>query len=49
MKGRNLPRQDLRESYSLLQGRTFILCVAIDVLDIFQLSDVYQMKMYAGS
>ena len=24
-----------------------ILGVAIDVLDIFQLSDVYQMKMYA--
>ena len=26
-----------------------ILRVAINVLDIFQLSDVYQMKMYASS
>ena len=26
-----------------------ILLVAIDVLDIFQLSDVYQMKVYARS
>ena len=24
-----------------------ILCMAIDVLDIFQLSDVYQMKIHA--
>ena len=62
MKGRNLPSQnqagmiykDLRESYSLPQGRTpgdglNILRLAIDVLNIFQLSGVYQMKMYAGS
>ena len=39
-------RHDLRESY---RDELNILSVAIDVFDIFQLSDVYQMKMYAGS
>ena len=40
--------KDLRESYSLLSRKNSILRVAIDVLDISQLSDIYQMKMYAG-
>ena len=29
--------------------KELILGIVINVLDIFQLSDVYQMKMYAGS
>ena len=41
--------KDLCESYSLLQGRTQYFTRGDRCLDIFQLSDVYQMKMYAGS
>ena len=47
-KPKSSVHENLRESYSFLQERTQFLRVAIDVLDIFQLSDVYQMKMYAG-
>ena len=54
MKGRNFLCQnqarmiykDLRESQSLLKKKSMFY--AINVLDIFQLSDAYQMKMYAG-
>ena len=57
MKGRNFPSQnqagmiyrDSRESLVYFRDELNILSVVIDVLDIFQLSDVYQMKLYAGS
>ena len=38
--------EDLRESFSFLRERTQYLRVAIDGLNIFMLSDVYQMNMY---
>ena len=57
MKGRNFPSEnqahliykDLRESYTWRIDELNILRLAIDVLDIFQLSDVYQIKIYVGS
>ena len=38
--------KDLREYIVYFKDELNILCAAIDVLDIFELSDVYQMKMY---
>ena len=50
MKGRNFPSQNQAHMiYKDFEEELNILCFGIDVLDIFQLSDVYQMKMYVRS
>ena len=50
MKGRTFPSQNQAHMiYKDFEEELNILLFGINVLDIFQLSDVYQIKMYARS